>query len=265
MDWYPRYPAHYDRDTLHLSLAEHGAYCRLIDYYMATENPLPDDERALAGILRCSVDDWKAVATTVRAYFKAKGGKLIHKRCEAELETQIGRRNRIAVRNRKNGQKGGRPKQGDIKEIKPNGFADGNPKEPSETHRQTDRQTDSLFSESPPNPDRSENLHQLAPSRKSAAGAYPLPKDWAPTADQSTHAVNLGLHATRVQQEAEKFRAYWTIGRGNGKRRSDRGWRQTWLNWIGRALERPGATEAPKQPANTVASRLGVTPLGVGG
>lgn len=40
MDWYPRYPAHYDRDTLGLSLAEHGAYSKLLDFYYQTEEAL---------------------------------------------------------------------------------------------------------------------------------------------------------------------------------------------------------------------------------
>ena len=28
------------------------------------------------------------------------------------------------------------------------------------------------------------------------------------------------------------FKAYWTLGRGSGTRRSDKGWTQSWFNWV---------------------------------
>lgn len=43
MNYYKRHLGDYARDTRHLSLAEHGAFCLLLDYYYATEKPIPDD------------------------------------------------------------------------------------------------------------------------------------------------------------------------------------------------------------------------------
>ena len=50
MDWYPRNPRHYRRKTRGLTLAAHGAYGLLIDEYMDTEEPIPDNDRALAAV-----------------------------------------------------------------------------------------------------------------------------------------------------------------------------------------------------------------------
>lgn len=43
MNYYKRHLGDYAKDTRHLSLAEHGAYCLLLDYYYSTEKPIPDD------------------------------------------------------------------------------------------------------------------------------------------------------------------------------------------------------------------------------
>lgn len=43
MNYYKRHLGDYAKDTKHLSLIEHGAFCLLLDYYYATEKPIPDD------------------------------------------------------------------------------------------------------------------------------------------------------------------------------------------------------------------------------
>jgi uncharacterized protein YdaU (DUF1376 family) len=43
MNYYKRHLGDYAKDTRHLTLAEHGAYCLLLDYYYSTESPIPDD------------------------------------------------------------------------------------------------------------------------------------------------------------------------------------------------------------------------------
>lgn len=43
MNYYKRHLGDYAKDTRHLSLAEHGAFCLLLDYYYSTERPIPDD------------------------------------------------------------------------------------------------------------------------------------------------------------------------------------------------------------------------------
>jgi uncharacterized protein YdaU (DUF1376 family) len=43
MNYYKRHLGDYAKDTRHLTLLEHGAYCLLLDYYYSTEKPIPDD------------------------------------------------------------------------------------------------------------------------------------------------------------------------------------------------------------------------------
>lgn len=61
------------------------------------------------------------------------------------------------------------------------------------------------------------------------AREWELPESWGVDAEA------LGWKPAEVLREAEKFRQYWTTGKGAGKRRSLRGWRQSWSNWLGKA------------------------------
>lgn len=88
MEWFPWYPALYKADTMHLTLAEDGAYRRLIDHYMETQAPLPNNEKALARILGISVNEFQAIAEQVSSMFSTSGGHLHNKRCDIELERQ---------------------------------------------------------------------------------------------------------------------------------------------------------------------------------
>ena len=63
------------------------------------------------------------------------------------------------------------------------------------------------------------------------AGAWELPEAWGVDAEA------LGWNASEVLREAEKFRQYWTAGKGKGKRRNVKGWRQSWSNWLAKAAE----------------------------
>ena len=52
MNFYKRFIGDYQRDTGHLSMAEHGAYTLMLDVHYATEKPLPRDRKALYRLLR---------------------------------------------------------------------------------------------------------------------------------------------------------------------------------------------------------------------
>ena len=93
MDWYPFYPALYRADTMHLTAEQDGIYRRLIDHYMETGHPLPDNDSALARISGVSVECFMHASSIVRAFFKHKSdGFLYHKRCESELHQQQSRK-----------------------------------------------------------------------------------------------------------------------------------------------------------------------------
>jgi uncharacterized protein YdaU (DUF1376 family) len=99
-DWYPWYVQAWRKNTMHLGLAEDGAYRRLIDEYMMTRGPLPDNDAALARIIGSSKDEWLAVAPTVRPFFEASNGKLVHSRCEEELHAQACQAHATSIKNK---------------------------------------------------------------------------------------------------------------------------------------------------------------------
>lgn len=61
------------------------------------------------------------------------------------------------------------------------------------------------------------------------SAAFELPEQWGIDAEA------LGWKPGEVLREAERFRQYWTRGKGQGTRRSVKGWSQTWSNWLAKA------------------------------
>lgn len=70
-----------------------------------------------------------------------------------------------------------------------------------------------------------------------------LPDDWRELCEQ----IRPDLDPVRVFVE---FRFYWTQGKGQGTRRSGKGWTSTWMNWVKRQKEQRVAQSYTK-PAFT--------------
>jgi uncharacterized protein YdaU (DUF1376 family) len=89
MDWFPWYPERYRNKTLHLTAEQDGIYRRLIDHYMETRQPLPDNDYALARISGVDNECFKHASSIIRAFFKqSKGGILSHDTCNQMLDEQ---------------------------------------------------------------------------------------------------------------------------------------------------------------------------------
>lgn len=71
-----------------------------------------------------------------------------------------------------------------------------------------------------------------------ARAVLPISGDFDPPNEWGEFAGKLGLSKQETLIELEKFIAYFTVGRGAGKRRSKRGWRQSWSTWISKTNER---------------------------
>ena len=88
-------------------------------------------------------------------------------------------------------------------------------------------------SAAPPTPPPAfDGLNAEAFNGKSIApisAGFELPEGWG------NDALALGFTGSTVLREAEKFRQYWTEGKGKGTRRSVKGWRQSWSNWLDKA------------------------------
>lgn len=106
MDWYPWYFELYKADTMHLDPYQDGCYRRLIDHYMGTRQPLPDNDHALARIVGDSHANWVAMASAiVRPFFKAKNGLLYHKKCDEILNNQDKKAKRLSESGKKGAEK----------------------------------------------------------------------------------------------------------------------------------------------------------------
>lgn len=68
-----------------------------------------------------------------------------------------------------------------------------------------------------------------------------IPDEWRELCEQ----IRPDLDPQRVFVE---FRFYWTQGKGQGTRRSDKGWTSTWMNWIKRQKEQRVAQTYGKAP-----------------
>jgi len=125
MNFYKRYIGDIQRDTGHLSLAEFGAYDRLLDHYYATESALPNDIDACCRIARAmSKDERKSVSSILKQFFTLTDSGYVQGRAEKEISDA----QPAMVSARLNGAKGGRPKKPKNEtQNKPSGFSENNP------------------------------------------------------------------------------------------------------------------------------------------
>lgn len=88
---------------------------------------------------------------------------------------------------------------------------------------------------------------------KSTTEHIPLPPDWMPS-DTQAEALATGRRVSpdRIRAEVPEFRWYWIEGKGAGKRKSLKGWAQTFSNRITSQAERGVLYAEPPQRASTV-------------
>ena len=106
MNYYRRYSGDYLRDTARLTLAEHGAYCLLLDYYYSEETPLPADRMECYILVRAvRPEDQAAVDKVLDTYFELRADGYHQVRVDGEIDKA--QKARAAAQ--ENGKKGGRP------------------------------------------------------------------------------------------------------------------------------------------------------------
>lgn len=89
--WMPLYVGDWDGDTGHLDCEQDGAYGRLIRWYWR-KGPLPDDDAALARIIRMDLKRWRKIRPVIAAFFVIADGEWRHKRVDAELVRWSGKK-----------------------------------------------------------------------------------------------------------------------------------------------------------------------------
>ncbi|SEK61413.1 YdaU family protein [Nitrosovibrio tenuis] len=112
MNYYERYCGDYQRDTAHLSLAEHGAYTMLLDTYFSVERPLPSDLTSLYRVCRAMTRlEQQAVMAVAEQFFPISEVDGLRHNQRADREIAKARPKIEAARI--NGRKGGRPSRQD--------------------------------------------------------------------------------------------------------------------------------------------------------
>ncbi len=107
MHYYPKNIGDYRRDTMNLSLLEHGVYMTLIDHYILNEEPLSLDHLDVCWTIGARTDNEKtAVCLILSKFFVQTDSGYVHKRCDEEIAQYRLR----ADTARENGRKGGRKK-----------------------------------------------------------------------------------------------------------------------------------------------------------
>lgn len=87
MNFYKHYIGDYQRDTGHLSLAEHGAYRLMLDAFYATGKPLPADRKALYRLLRAATSiERKAIDMVSAQFWEITSTGLVNRRAGLEIE-----------------------------------------------------------------------------------------------------------------------------------------------------------------------------------
>jgi uncharacterized protein YdaU (DUF1376 family) len=85
VNFFKLYIGDYQRDTAHLSLAEHGAFLLMLQHYYATEKPLPTG-KALHRILRASEKaDRDAIDSIAAQFWRTTDAGLVNDRADAEI------------------------------------------------------------------------------------------------------------------------------------------------------------------------------------
>lgn len=83
MHYYQHSIGDYRRDTMHLTLLEHGVYRQLLDLYYLDECEL--DANALRKICARSAEEVQAAETVLNEFFVKTETGYKHKRCDAEI------------------------------------------------------------------------------------------------------------------------------------------------------------------------------------
>jgi len=142
--FYKRFPGDIQIKTGGLTMAEFGAYDRLLDHYYATELPIePDEVYSIARAL--SRSDREAVDKVLAKFFKKDaGGRWIQERADEMIAEALPKIEAA----RENGKKGGRPSKAKIAALgkikEPTGLFDGTDDDPNAKTSQSQNQNGSV-------------------------------------------------------------------------------------------------------------------------
>lgn len=244
MNFYKRHIGDYSKDTPHLPMIDHGAYTLLLDYYYASERPLPDDLQAIYRLCRAMTKaEQQAVDRVIAQFFPVHPDGMRHNK-RADME--IARKQDQVETNRQIGQRGGRPKKTEQKTDSV-----------SETVIESDKKTEPINNpshkplaisqnkppHSPPHADASGGPRPDDPApggkrKRTRSEVTTLPADWQPS--------EAAVEWTRAMLAERRLPSEWAAEQLDSMRDYSRqrpdwrhaDWDATWRNWVRRELAR---------------------------
>jgi len=106
MHYYQHNIGCYRRDTMHLTLLEHGIYRQLLDWYYLDETPIPaNNPEVIRRLMARTLSEQETAIRILKEYFKSTENGWIHARCDKEIALFKAKSDRA----RDNGKRGGRP------------------------------------------------------------------------------------------------------------------------------------------------------------
>lgn len=183
MIWYKFHVGDYITHTLHLADAEDLAYRRLIDLYMMSEKPIPNDLGAVARKVRLDLD---VVEPVLQEFFELTDDGWVNHRCEKEIAQYT----KFVQHNKKISKKGVKIRQAKAAQRRaskgsdpeetlrpPSGDPAGNPAATlTETEIEIEKQKDKNPSSTASTP--FENFWKTWPASKRKVGREACEKKW---------------------------------------------------------------------------------------
>lgn len=228
MNYFELYPGDYLRDTMRLSLLDHGAYLRLMVAYYSEEQPLPALHADLYTITSAvSSADKAAVRKVADRYFPVGEDGLRHNNRADEEIVKAQKRIQTAREN------GAKNKAKNYPVDMPAGI-------PTDTQPHT-RSGEALHTPHATTPPTS-----TSKTKAGAARGTRLPADWQPSDEHKAYAEQ---HQVDWRKEVEAFKDWWSAAAGSKGVKLD--WDATWRTWVRRAPKAaaPLAPSVPRKPA----------------
>lgn len=276
MNYYEHHIGDYDQATAHLTACEDGIYGRLIRWYMASEQPLPSDIKAIQRRVRAhSKEERDAVQTVLGEFFELREDGWHQHRCNSEIarfkdkqrKAKASANVRWSKADRTSERNANASQENDAGDMRTHTerIADGMHRAPVPRLQTPDPIThpeDASYGGSPQSDaplatpadqasgSGARNVGRLVPVPSpppfdgenaeilNGKAVVPLAAAWELPTQWGEDAEALGFKVADVIREAEKFRQYWVSGKGAGTRRNVKGWRQCWSNWLAKASER---------------------------
>lgn len=206
--YFPLYPTDFDGKTAHLSLAEDGAYNRLLRLqWTAPGGKLPADLPWIMRKMRAVTEaDQAVVVTVIGEFFTRKGGKIFSDRLLKEwVKANDSHERRILA-----GSRGGNAKALKNKDYEPSN-------------------AQAMLKQPEPEPDIEKREAKASPKKRGSR----LPDGWFLPLTWGQWAVAEGYSSDTIRTEAENFKDYWHSKAGPTASKLD--WEATWRIWVRKA------------------------------